>query len=496
MIDINLNGVLPTHVDRIKPKISVDKSGKINWVPGYLDYNASNYFPGKTVRSEEFNKHNLQHVYQGNYITDVLQLIFDKHLPDAVYKLFTSEFNLAPSFVKTFTADDWGEKQEDGYYYITVTAEEHGFPADTAEGVLERMNIDTEMYLLNTDGNFYEVQQISTASDNTVQAYSDDNTLAGFLVIRTNDKAYALAEASIHASQIIGLADSALSGKYADLVDLTRPDGTGPEDKIKANTKGIASILSGIDEDNKVVKVAKALQADNAKEASAMLGTGTLGGRVIDNIFEEGSNTVKKATNVDIVSDVSVAEDTVSFSIGSGKYTKKINNVEKVNGITYKYDERFPFIFLKEPGLFIQTRKTAIESYDEIGNFIKFKIKATRTNYRYLHGELWFEFWYGKTGIGDESKFCECISTFSIGLPNAIYPIACTPTYNLRFKDALNTRYVAPYLMYEKDDSDGYLIFKLYTDKILGDSGIIDISNKEDVSINFAALEVIYSEQF
>lgn len=301
MLDINLNGALPTHVDRIKPKISVDKSGKINWVPGYLDYNASNYFPGKTVKSEEFNKHNLQHVYQGNYITDVLQLIFDKHLPDAVYKLFTSEFNLAPSFVKTFTADDWGEKQEDGYYYITVTAEEHGFPADTAEGVLERMNIDTEMYLLNTDGNFYEVQQISTASDNTVQAYSDDNTLAGFLVIRTNDKAYALAEASIHASQIVGLADSALSGKYADLVDLTRPDGTGPDDRITANAKGISSILSGVDDDNNVVKAAKALQADNAKEASAMLGTGTLGGRIIDNIFEVGSNTVKKATDADNV---------------------------------------------------------------------------------------------------------------------------------------------------------------------------------------------------
>ena len=93
MIDINLNGALPTHVDRIKPNISVDSAGKINWTPGYLDYNASNYFPGKTVKSEEFNKHNLQHVYQGNYITDVLQLVFDKHLPDAIYKLFTSEFD-------------------------------------------------------------------------------------------------------------------------------------------------------------------------------------------------------------------------------------------------------------------------------------------------------------------------------------------------------------------------------------------------------------------
>lgn len=355
MIDINLNGALPTHVDRIKPKISVDKSGKINWVPGYLDYNASNYFPGKTVRSEEFNKHNLQQVYQGNYITDVLQLIFDKHLPDAVYKLFTSEFNLAPSFVKTFTADDWGEKQEDGYYYITVTAEEHGFPADTAEGVLERMNIDTEMYLLNTDGNFYEVQQISTASDNTVQAYSDDNTLAGFLVIRTNDKAYALAEASIHASQIVGLADSALSGKYADLVDLTRPDGTGPDDRITDNAKGIASILSGIDDDNKVVKVAKALQADNAKEATAMLGTGTLGGRIIDNIFEVGSNTVKKATNA----------DNAKESINSNYATNATNAIVNADN-TYSGFIKDAAGILKTNGELIERKRVLFNSFISI----------------------------------------------------------------------------------------------------------------------------------
>ena len=334
MIDINLNGALPTHVDRIQPNISVDSAGKINWTPGYLDYNASNYFPGKTVKSEEFNKHNLQHVYQGNYITDVLQLIFDKHLPDSISKQFRSEFDLKPSFVKTFTADDWGEEQEDGYYYITVTAEEHGHAPDPmGENTLERMNIDTEMYLLNSDSRFYEVQQVTVDTDNTVHIYTDDPTLAGFLVVRTNDKAYALADVNIHVSQVIGVSEVAITGRYADLVDLTKPDGTGPDDRITANTRDIASILSGIDNDNNVVKVAKALQADSANEATAVLGTGTLGGRVINNIFEVGSNTVKKATNVDIVSDVSVAEDTVSFNIGTGRYTKKINNVANATAV-------------------------------------------------------------------------------------------------------------------------------------------------------------------
>lgn len=302
MINIELNGTAPTHVERIAPQFSVDETGKITWLPGLVDYDASLFYRGKTVTNDEFNTLFLRNVYQGNYITDSLSELFDEHLNTAIYRSFTSDFNLVPSYVKSFGPSDWGTLQSDGYYYITIPASEHGFEPDDEEATLDKMNIDTEMYLLGTDGRFYEVTQVDTDSDNTVRLYTDDNTLSGFVVIRTNDKSYALAAATIDATQISGLAKVATSAKYTDLIDRTTP--TGPDTRIAANAANIAALMSDTEyEDYPFVHNADfATNATNANYATNLLGTGTIQNQPISTIFETGSNYVKNATTATNVS--------------------------------------------------------------------------------------------------------------------------------------------------------------------------------------------------
>lgn len=291
MLDITLNGAEPTHVERINPQLNVDDTGKISWVPALLDHDASTFYRGKTVTNDEFNTLFLKSVYQGNYLTDVFTKFFDEALDLAIYRSFTTDFNLVPSYVKTISPADWGPLQEDGYYYITIPAEEHGFKIDDSEQATERMNIDTEMYLLEDSGRFYEVAQVDTDIDNTVRIYTDDNTLSGFVVIRTNDKAYALAAATIDATQVQGLAKVATSAKYTDLIDRLTPD--GPDTRINNNKKSIDQVLAG---ELFVGNANFATNAENAQYATNLLRSGTIQNQPISAIFEEASSIVKQAT--------------------------------------------------------------------------------------------------------------------------------------------------------------------------------------------------------
>ena len=281
-------------MEHIEPKMSVDASGNITWVSTLVDYDPSLFFRGKKVTDEEFNTLFLQQAYQGNYTANSLSAFLEKHLKPTIHRTFTSTFNLLPSYVKTFTSVDWGNIQEDGYYYITISPEEHGFQPDENISELDRMNIDTEMYLMDSEGQFFEVNQIETTKDNTVTLYTDDNTLFGFVVIRTNDKAYALASTSIDATQVDGLHPVATSGKYADLVDINSP--TGPNTRIQQLASDILGIVQGD------TPVYYAETAAKAESASALLLDGTIQGIPVSNIFEEGSNYVKNATIADYAS--------------------------------------------------------------------------------------------------------------------------------------------------------------------------------------------------
>ncbi len=320
MLNIELNGTVPKHVERIKPELNTDEFGNITWVPSLLDYDASLFYRGKTVTNEEFNTLFLRNVYQGNYITDSLTELFQKHLGTAIRRKFTTDFNLIPSYIKTFSTADWGEVHADGYYYISIPASEHGIhPDEYSDTALDRMNMDTEMYLLNKqDGTFFEVTQVETDTENTVTIYTDDNTLSGFVVIRTNDKAYALASATIDASQISGLSAVALSAKYTDLIDRAGP--TGPDTRIAQNATDITKIING------TFTVSKAINAVSATEALSLLGSGTIANIPITNIFETGSSYVKNATTANNYNEtVGTIKD--KFSLIEASITSKDNAI-------------------------------------------------------------------------------------------------------------------------------------------------------------------------
>lgn len=338
------------HVERIKPQMSVDSTGKITWVPGLTDYDASLFYRGKTVTNTEFNDLFLQGTYQGNYITDSLSELFNTHLSTVINRTFKNTFNLKNSYVKTFATSDWGTKQTDGYYYITIPASTHGFEPSQGTDV-EKMNIDTEMYVLDEDtGTFFEVTQVETDPDNTVKIYTDDNTITGFLVIRSNDKAYAFAEVEIDASQVKGLATVATTAKYSDLIG--RPDNT-----ITETAQTLASLISNTAAKDNHPFVYNADYATNATNATNLLSSGTIQNQPISAIFETGSSTVKKATTAinyadtgniaNKFSELETALDTHITALKNGtfvvaKTTDAVNAVNATNVVSTASDEKYP----------------------------------------------------------------------------------------------------------------------------------------------------------
>lgn len=275
-----------THIDRIPPKMSVDEQGNVIWTPVYRDHNAAVFHRGKTVTNTEFNELFLKGAYQANYLSDTLKKFFNEHLNAAIFRSFTTGFDIVESFVKPFTTADWGAQQEDGYYYIDIPAEEHGFIADDTAEVLERMSIATQMFLLGADDKFYEVSQVEIDTYNNVRLYTDDNTLSGVVIIKMNDKAYTLAGEKIDASFVQGLATVGISGKYADLVDVDVPG--GPNTRLASLEDITQNILSG---ESTVPK------AQQANVAERILSTSYIQGIKVSDIFETGSNYAKNATN-------------------------------------------------------------------------------------------------------------------------------------------------------------------------------------------------------
>lgn len=270
------------YLKRIKPQYTVDAQGKVNWTPGYTDFNANLYPRGTQLTNEEFIRLLTKQATLNNYNSDSLAELINSRLSTIIRRQVTNDFDLKTSYVKVFTSSDWGEKHEDGYYYITIPASEHGFIKSGTD--TNSIDITVQMCLLDEDTDkFFNVTQLDITADNTVTLYTDDNTLIGFAVIGLNSKAYQVAEVRIDASQIDGLANVALSGSYKDLVNT--PDAT-----INVNTQNIADILDG------TIAVEKANYASVATYANNLSENATIQGIQVSNIFETGSARVKYAS--------------------------------------------------------------------------------------------------------------------------------------------------------------------------------------------------------
>ena len=291
-----------THIERIPIDMRIDAHGNIIWNPLYRDYNETIFHRGKTVTNNEFNDLHKKSTYQGNYLADSLKAFFGKHLSSAIDQNVTTRLNTVRSYVKSFTSADWGTQQQDGYYYINIPASEHGFTIDTEVNTLERMNIAVQMFLLDSNNDFYEVNQIEIDTSNNVTIYTDDNTLIGFVVIKINNKAYTLINEQIDASFIDGLADVSLSGKYADLIDINDP--TGPNTRLTALETAITNLSNG------TTLIDFATNSTNATNAERLLSTSLIQGVSVADIFETGSGIVKNATNATKVNNLEIVRDT------------------------------------------------------------------------------------------------------------------------------------------------------------------------------------------
>lgn len=284
-----MSSILP---HRTRPTINVNaETGVISWDKVLVDHNEDAFYRGKTVTNDEFNDLFVRHALQGDYLADTLEQLFSGgSLTAAVSSTFRNQFHLKPSYIKIFDSTVWGTADADGYYHIVIPASEHGFAPTEASSSLEAMNIDTEMYVLS-NGRFYEVTQVNTTPDNTVTIYTDDNTLTGFVVIRLNDKSYALSEATVDVTQVIGLAPVATSGDFDDLTN------TGNlKARVGTLEDSITNIISGTT--GQYPFVHNADYATNADTAVHLAGeNASINNIPISNIFEPQSRVVKEAAN-------------------------------------------------------------------------------------------------------------------------------------------------------------------------------------------------------
>lgn len=291
-------------IPQLKDTLFVDDDGNISWEAYYLNHDPSLYFPGKKLTHEEFNKLVTQSAAQTNYLTTTLKSLLSNKLEGVVSRKVTDLFDLKQSFFKTFDAADWGTKQSDGYYYITITPQEHGYPADAEERV--EPNIDTELYLLDPDGSgcFYEVSQIYTLAHNVVVLYTDVPCL-GYVTIRSNMRATEYKADKVDATNVVGLHNVAITGNYADL------NNTPNLDKIQENTQRINQILDGTQ------TVQDARNAYYARRATVINDNDTLGipaqlGRyLLSDLFETIGPIAKQATQAHTLNYYKVFETTV-----------------------------------------------------------------------------------------------------------------------------------------------------------------------------------------
>lgn len=276
-----------THITRLRPEFSIDAAGNVNWLASLVDHNSDLFYRGKTVTNSEFNELFIKHATQSNYTADSFKEFLGTHLPTILKRQVSSAFNLRDSFIKFITAADWGIKEGDGYYYINIPAAEHGYVPVTQGNILDRVNIEAEFYALDTNNNFYRLDQVEISTDNDVILYTDDATIIGFLVVKTNDKAVAYSGTKIDASMTTGFATVATTGLYTDLIGLDAQG--GPNTRLTDLENLTESFINGD------TSVAKAEQAEQAIDATNL--TGTIRNIPLDNIFEAGSGQVLHATN-------------------------------------------------------------------------------------------------------------------------------------------------------------------------------------------------------
>lgn len=264
------------NIPRKDPELTVDPVGTIAWEPIISDHDAAQYYRGKTLTNKEFNDLIIKQIYQANYTADTLALFLKKHLDTAIGRKFENNYNLVHSYIHVITEQDWGELQQDGYYYIRIPAEAHGFKPVPEAGA--GINIDTELYLCNPDtGEYHEVSQVTVDIDNTVTLYTDDPRVTGVVIIRTNERSYALSGVHITTAQISDLAEVAKTNSYKSLKDAPNLE------QITKNTDSIQAFVSG---------------EQRVKEATyASYVTGFIAGQPLNTIFETGTSIVKQATN-------------------------------------------------------------------------------------------------------------------------------------------------------------------------------------------------------
>ena len=272
-----------THITRLRPEFSIDNAGNVDWLASLVDHNSDLFYRGKTVTNSEFNELFIKHAAQSNYTADSFKEFLGVHLPTVLKRQVSSAFNLRDSFIKFITVSDWGIQEGDGYYYINISAAEHGYVPVTQGNVLDRVNIEAEFYALDTNNNFYRLDQVEISTDNDVILYTDDSSVVGFLVVKTNDKAVAYSGTKIDASMTTGFATVATTGLYSDLIGLDAQG--GPNARLTDLENLTESFING---DTSVAKAEQAVDATNL--------TGTIRNISLDTIFESGSATVKNAT--------------------------------------------------------------------------------------------------------------------------------------------------------------------------------------------------------
>ena len=160
---------------------------------------------------------------------------------------FINSTEITDAYRLKFDNEVWALDAATNLYEVFIRQEDHG--------ISDYNKIGVDMFLLDSSGNYIQVNQFEIMMDGTVRCYHDSNG-AGHISIYEKREGLVVAEGIVSVDKIEGLAKVAQTNDYNDLYNLPN------DDLAKNNEVKIAKIISG------VTSVGNAINARNADKAT------------------------------------------------------------------------------------------------------------------------------------------------------------------------------------------------------------------------------------
>lgn len=165
---------------------------------------------------------------------------------------FIETTKIKESYKATLDSESWVKNNETNMYEFYITKEQHQ--------IEEYKEIGVDMFLLDGDGKYIQVNQYDIQLDGTIRCYHESNG-PGYVSVYIKREGFIIGSIIVDANRIIGLSKVGKTNDYEDLDN--KPDLT----QMGLNSLSLSKIISGEQEVNKAINAKNATNATYAESA-------------------------------------------------------------------------------------------------------------------------------------------------------------------------------------------------------------------------------------